>query len=116
MGKDVRIDIGSIHIDREVIEEIIDTAVKDIDGVRLKPKTIVQKIFGFLYKSKSGGIDLQLDNDQQLSIALDIYIRFGDNLAKTAEKVQNHVKLSVEKAVDVKIKDINVTVQGVDRR
>ena len=116
MGQDVRIDIGSIHIDREVIEEIINTAVREIEGVRLKPPTMLGRIFSFLRKSKYYGIKLDLDMNQDLSIVIDIHIKYGDHLAKTAEKVQNHVKLSVEKAVDVKVKDINVNVQGVDRR
>lgn len=116
MGKDKRIDIGSIHIEKSVIEDIIFNAVNDIEGVRLCPPNMISLTIGLLRKSKYPSIKLKIDANQDLSLDIDIIVQYGEHLPKTAEKVQSHVKLCVEKAVDVKVKDVSVNIQKVDRR
>ncbi len=115
MKKDVKIDLGSVQVDKKVFAEIISSALDEVDGVRLVEKKFGNKLFEMFGKDDFPGIDIKVDDNQEVTLGLRVVINYGMNIPDAARQVQATVKSAVDKTMDVSLKDINVNVQGIER-
>ncbi|MCA9405758.1 MAG: Asp23/Gls24 family envelope stress response protein [Candidatus Omnitrophica bacterium] len=110
-----KLDLGAVQVHKKVIEEVVATAISEIDGVSL-PKadfsTKVMKLFG---QKSFPGINVKVDEKGQASLEVKVYVRYGMNIPNTGVKIQDALKQAIEKTVDIQLKDIDVNVQGVER-
>ena len=61
------------------------------------------------------GIRVTQDEDQ-MTIALDIIVYFGVNIPQLCYDIQTRVKNNIEEATGLEIKAVNITVEGIDER
>ena len=61
------------------------------------------------------GIRVTQDEDQ-ITIALDIIVYFGVNIPQLCYDIQTRVKNNIEEATGLEIKAVNITVEGIDER
>ncbi|MCD4781409.1 MAG: Asp23/Gls24 family envelope stress response protein [Candidatus Omnitrophica bacterium] len=113
--KQNEIHMGSVHIHKKVIAEIVETAIKDIKGVFLSEENLTKKFFSFMYKDHFPSVDISVDENQEVVLGVKINVHFGLNIPDVARQVQDIVKRALDETVNVEIKDINVNIQGIER-
>lgn len=115
MIHDNKIDLGSIQIHKKVIADIAAAALMEIDGVQLMPKDLSNKLFDAIGQKNSPGVIVTVDKNNQVSIELKVYIRYGINIPDIARLIQDGVRNAVERTTDIHLREVNVNVQGIER-
>ncbi len=115
MLTDQKVDLGSIQIHKKVIGDIAALAVEEIDGVSLIPKDMGLQFLDLFGHKKTPGVLVSVDKNNQVTIELKVYVRYGINIPEAARQVQDVVRMAVEKSTDVHLREVNVNVQGIER-
>lgn len=115
MNKDDKIDLGSVQVHRKVFAEIISSAISEVDGVHLIQKNLGNRLFEVFGQKDFPGINIKVDDAREVTLVLKVLVRYGLNIPDAARQVQETVKKAVDRTLDVKVKDINVNVQGIER-
>lgn len=115
MKKEQRIDLGSVQVHKKVFAEIIASALDHVDGVHLIEENIGNKLAGMFGQKEFPGVEVNVDENQEVTLEISILVRYGLNIPDAARQVQRAVKDAVDKTLDVTLKDINVNVQGIER-
>ena len=115
MKQEKSIDFGSVRIHKKAIAEIARAALNDIEGASLMEKDAIGTIKQWLRQEDVLGITVFVDENQDVSIDMNVQVRYGLNIPDVAREVQDAVKAAIRKTVDISIKDINVNIQGIER-
>ena len=110
-----KIDLGSVHVHKKVIIEIIHRTLAEIKGIHLAEVPFWKKIFSFLNKEDAPGIMIMVNEESSISLSIRILVQYGVSIVQIAHKIQDLVRADIEKSLEVNIKDINVDVQGIER-
>jgi uncharacterized alkaline shock family protein YloU len=110
-----KLDLGSVQVHKKVLAEIISSAIDEIDGVSLIHKHIGRKLFELFGQKQFPGIDIKVDENQDVSLEVQVIVRYGMNIPDIARHVQDTIKLAIEKTVNINMKVINVNIQGIER-
>jgi uncharacterized alkaline shock family protein YloU len=111
--------LGSIHISPTAIAAIVYHAARQSYGiVGLAPKNLAEGIattipYGHVVtREPSRGINVRFEDDK-LDIDVFIIIEFGTRITSVAQSLGNAVRYQVEKAIGLKVHEVNVHVQGL---
>lgn len=115
MKKEDQIDLGSVQVHKKVFAEIISSAVDGVDGVCLIQKNLGNKLSEMLGQKDFPGINIRVDDGHDVTLELQIIVRYGMNIPDAARQVQETVKSAIDKTLDINLKDININVQGIER-
>ncbi|MCK5180659.1 MAG: Asp23/Gls24 family envelope stress response protein [Candidatus Omnitrophica bacterium] len=115
MKKGNTIDLGSVQVHKKVFAEIIASALDEVDGVHLIQENLGNKLVGFFGQKDFPGIDIKVDEGHEVTLELQILVRYGMNIPDAARQVQETIKSAIDKTLDINLKDINVNVQGIER-
>ena len=96
---------GSVMISEEVVSTIVINAIEEVEGVAPVP---VRN--DLLNKKKLVKITIADNND--LSIDITIFVKFGNSVVEVAKAVQQNIIDSVESVTGVKVVNVNVNVSG----
>ncbi len=110
------VDLGAVQIHRKVIGDIAAEAIKDIPGVSLATFGILGVLaesFGF---KNYPGVSVRITKDQQVTIEIRVIINYGISIPEAARQIQDVIARAVEEAVDIYVREINVSIQAVQRR
>jgi uncharacterized alkaline shock family protein YloU len=104
---------GQIRIANDVIAVIAATAALEAQGISAMAggftEDFVDRISG---KSLQKGVKISVTGDS-VRIALNISVKFGFKIQKTALEVQQKVKAAVETMTGLKVEDVSVVVANV---
>lgn len=104
---------GSIRISEDAVATIIGMAASQVKGVSSMSGSMTSGITEKLGKKNlSKGVKLELQ-DQEVSVALYILAEYGVNIPELALSIQKEVKKTVETTTALKVKEINIFVQGI---
>jgi len=109
------VDFGSIQIHKEALADIVFSAISEIEGVSLVPKSVKDRFLEFLGKKRYSGIKVAIDNDKQITIEVKIFVRYGMNISTIGRQVQESIRSAIDKTAEVSLKDVNVNVCGMER-
>lgn len=114
MGKEMTNELGQINISDEVIGVIAGVAAMECYGlVGMANRNIQDGISELLKKEHlSRGVEVDVVDDL-LSIDLYVIVEYGTNITEVAHNIMEKVKYTVERLIGVKVRAINVHVQGV---
>ena len=115
MKRDDKIDFGSVQVHRKVFAEIVSSAMKEVNGVELIRKSIGNRLFELFGQKDFPGIEIKVDENREVTLELQVCVQYGMNIPDAARQVQEIVKSSIGKALDISLKDVNVDVQGISR-
>lgn len=105
---------GNINISEEVISTIAGAAAVECYGLvgmaTVKLKDGLAELLG--KEDLKKGVEVVIENDEVI-LNLYIIVGYGVNIAEVAKNVIERVKYSIEKQTGLKVKHINVNVQGV---
>jgi uncharacterized alkaline shock family protein YloU len=105
--------IGSIRVSPRAIATIAYHATLQSYGVvGLTSKNLVSGITQVIVKDPTHGIEVHYDG-QDINIDLYVIIEYGTRITSVASSVSNTVRYSVEKAIGMPVKEVNVHVRGL---
>jgi len=115
MNENTKTDFGEIRIHDNVIATIAMEATKQIPGV-LKIggslKTLLFELFG---KKDTTAIKIEFDKDSETTITIPVVVKYGYNIPDIASKVQENVKIAIESATNISIREVNVKIQEIEK-
>jgi uncharacterized alkaline shock family protein YloU len=110
-----KVDLGSIKIHKQVLADIIQSAVLTVPGVTLLTKDFGSHLVDLVGVKKIPGIAVTIEKNSQVTIEVKVKVRFGLNIHDAARQIQEAVRAAIDKTVDIDLKDINVNIQGIER-
>ena len=104
---------GVIKIADEVVRIIAGLAASDVSGVAGMSGGIVGGIAEKLgRKNLSKGVKVEV-GEKEAAIDIYIIVEFGKKISEVASEVQLKVKDAVQNMTGLKVKEVNINVQGV---
>lgn len=115
MGQQNKIELGPVSVHKNVIAQVVDAALKDIEGVSLVPKTLLQRLVELFSDKTYSGVKVDVNEKSDVNINVEILVRYGMNLSDAAQKVQAAVRQALNQTADINVKTINVNIKGIER-
>ncbi|RKY31877.1 MAG: Asp23/Gls24 family envelope stress response protein [Candidatus Omnitrophota bacterium] len=115
LKNDNQTDLGAIKIHKNVIASIASLAATEIEGVKCIGTNLRSGIMDLFGKKSSSAINVEIDNNDEVSIEIPLIIKFGHNIPEVANNVQENIYRALEKMTNLTIKSINVKVQGIEK-
>lgn len=105
--------LGGIHISPNAIATIAYRATLESYGVvGLAPKNIADDIVKSITRDPARGVSVDY-NGEAIDIEIHIIVEYGTRINSVAESVANTVRYHVEKALGLKVNNVNVHVAGL---
>lgn len=115
MNEYTKTELGEIKIHKGVIASIATDATKQVPGVVKIGKDLKTYFFELIGKKEATSISIEFDKNNEAVITIPIVVKYDYNIPEIASKVQENVKLAVENATSITIKDVNVTIQQIEK-
>jgi len=109
-------DLGAIKIHKNVIASISALASVEIQGVKKIGGDFKTAFMELLGKKTSGGIEVDINKNEEVKVKIPIIIEYGFNIPEVAAKVQENVRQALEKMTTLSIRDIDINVQGIEKK
>ena len=104
---------GNIHISEEAVATIVRMAADRVEGIAPTPLSMASGFTEKLgKKNPAKGVKVELE-EQQVTIALYIYVDYGVKIPQLATELQKEVRDSVRMMTGLQIKEVNIYVQGI---
>jgi uncharacterized alkaline shock family protein YloU len=110
-----RNDLGVVRIHKNVIASISSIAAIEIEGVKKVGKDIKSGIMELLGQKSFSAIKVDISKNEEVKVEVPLIIKYGYNIPDVASKVQENVRQALEKMSNLSIRDINISVQGIER-
>ena len=106
--------IGELHISQEVIATITAQAASQVEGVFGLANSITSNIKDLIgIKSNGKGVSVEFD-EQQVTVSLNLVVKYGYKIQEVALNVQNEVMKSIADMTGYSVLAVNVNVVNVD--
>jgi uncharacterized alkaline shock family protein YloU len=104
---------GKITYADEVVASIAGIAAVGISGVAGMSGGLVNGITEFLgKKSPMKGVKVEADNGDVV-VNLQVVAEYGISMPEICDKMQDNIKKDIERMTGLKVKAVNVNVQGI---
>ncbi len=104
---------GSVNIGEDVFLRLVAVTVEEMDAVAGLSSAYSPELAEHLgKKALPKGVALTTNEDGSITLDIILTMRFGHNVARTAESVQEQVSAAVEAMTGIKCK-VNVHVTGI---
>jgi len=106
---------GAITIDHDVFTNLAGLAATNCFGVRgMAMRSMTDGLWHLLKReSMSKGVLVTLSEEGDISIALHIIIKNGINIPALCESIMSEVRYKVESATGVKVKTVDIYIDGM---
>jgi len=115
MRRESKVNLGIIQVHKRVIADICTAAIAQVDGVTMARNVVLEDLCGFAGVRKNSAVDVRMDALGQVSVVVKVVVRYGINLADVSRHIQDVVMTAVEKMADINLKDVDVSIQGIER-
>ena len=108
-------DLGQVLISPEVVAKYAsETAYECFGIVGMAMVSMKDGLVRLLKRdSSTKGINVIIDEDNEITIDLHIIVSYGVNIATIADNIISNVKYKVEEFTGMSVKKVNVYVEGV---
>jgi len=110
-----RNELGVLRIHKNVILSISSIAATEIEGVKRVGWDLKSGLLEFLGNKFFSAIKVEITKNEEVKVQISLIIKYGYNIPEIANRVQENVRLALEKMSNLSIKEINVNVQGIER-
>jgi uncharacterized alkaline shock family protein YloU len=105
--------LGGIHISPNAVATIAYHATLESYGVvGLAPKNLAEGLANTITREPTRGVSVDYDGEK-VDIEIYIIVEYGTRIASVANSVANTVRYHVEKALGLRVSNINVHVAGL---
>ena len=113
MRPENKVNLGIIQVHTNVIADICAAAIADIDGVTLSRNETLEGLYSIFGARTNTAVDVRMDPSGQVSVVVRANVRYGINLAEISRRIQDSVMTAVEKMADINLRDVDVSIQGI---
>jgi uncharacterized alkaline shock family protein YloU len=110
-----RTDLGLIKIHKNVIASIASLAAAEIPGVKRIGGDFKSGLLQLIGKNFLSSIRVEIHKNEEVKVDIPVVIKYGYNIPEVANKVQESVRQALEKMTNLSLKDINVSVQSIEK-
>jgi uncharacterized alkaline shock family protein YloU len=110
-----RTDLGVIKIHRKVIVSIASAAALEVEGVKRIGADMRSKFFLLFDPNAQNAIKVNMDKNGEVKLEIPVIVKYNLNLTEIAGKVQENVRRALDKMTNLVVRDINVSIQGIER-
>lgn len=104
---------GEVQISSEVVSSIAALAAIEINGVQSTIGSITNELVGKLgVKNIGKGVKSTIEGDE-VTVDMNINMKYGYNILKTCRQIQEKVKQAVENMTGLEVIAVNVRIAGV---
>ncbi len=112
MGEE-KTSLGGIHISPNAVAAITYHATLQSYGVvGLAPKNLADGIVSTITREPSRGVSVHY-NGNDIDIDIHVIVEYGTRINSVADSVANTVRFHVEKALGLRVNNVNVHVAGL---
>lgn len=105
--------IGEVQIANEVVASIAGISATEIEGVESMAGGFANELVGkFGARNLSKGVKVEVQDDVAL-IEMAIVMKYGYNIPKTCEQIQEKVAQAINSMTGLTVKQVNVRIAGV---
>jgi uncharacterized alkaline shock family protein YloU len=104
---------GRIEVSPAAISSIVNEAVQTCYGVvGTVPKNFASGLVDMLSADRKRGVEVHVRNGR---IVIEVYVvvEYGTRVAAVAESVKHVVRYQVERALEIPVEAVNVTIQAL---
>jgi uncharacterized alkaline shock family protein YloU len=112
---ETRNELGVVRIHKNVIASISSVAASEIEGVKRVGKDLKSGLMDLLGQKSFSSIKVEINKNEEVKVDVPLVIAYGYNIPDVSVKVQENVRLALEKMSNLSIKEININVQGIER-
>ncbi|MBD1371389.1 Asp23/Gls24 family envelope stress response protein [Hazenella sp. IB182357] len=115
MSLEVSTDLGHIEVSNEVIATVAGVSAMDCYGlVGMASRSQLKDGITELLRREnlSKGIQVKSD-DGMITIDMHIIVGYGTKISEVAHNVQSKVRYTLDQMLNLKVKQVNIYVQGV---
>jgi uncharacterized alkaline shock family protein YloU len=110
-----RTDLGTISIHKNVIASVASLAALEIEGVKRIGGDFKTGLLELMGKKSYFAIKVEIDKNEEVRVDIPLVIKYGYNIPDIANRVQESVRQALEKMTNVLIRDINISVQAIEK-
>lgn len=111
-----RNDLGVVRIHKNVIASISSIAAMEIEGVKSIAKNLKSGLLEAVGQKSYSAIKVDISkNYEEVRVEVPLVIKYGYNIPDVAGRVQENVRGALEKMSNLCVKDINISVRGIER-
>lgn len=110
-----RNDLGVVRIHKNVISSISSIAAMEIEGVKGIGKDFKSSLLESFGRKSSSAIKVDISKNDEVRVDIPLIIKYGYNIPDVASRVQENVRLALERMSSLSVKDINISVRGIER-
>ena len=114
-SEDSRTDFGTIRIHKNVIASVASLAAVDIQGVKRIGGNLKSGLMEMMGRKPYSAVKVQINKNEEVKIELPLVIKYGYNIPEIANRVQENVRVALEKMTNLTVKDIDVSVQAIEK-
>ncbi|MDD5692010.1 MAG: Asp23/Gls24 family envelope stress response protein [Candidatus Omnitrophica bacterium] len=114
-SEETRNELGAVRIHKNVIASIAAIAAVEIEGVKRVGGGLRIGLLELIGQKSQGAIKVDISRNEEVKVDIPLVIKYGYNIPDIASRVQENVRLALDKMSNLSIKDINVNVQGIER-
>lgn len=104
---------GSIKIAEEAVASIVSLAAAQIKGVAAMSGSMASGLTEKLGKKNlTKGVKVEI-TEQNVVVALNIFVEYGIKIPKLALEIQNEVRDTVQTMTGLNVKEVNIYVQSI---
>ena len=107
-------DCGIIKIADDVVSSVAGLAVTEVEGVSKLANVPNELVAKLGRKNLSKSVSISFNEDDTLNVDVKIEVKYGFNIVKVSEEVQEKVKQSLFTMTGLTVKTVNVHVTGID--
>ena len=105
--------LGEVKIADEVVAMIAGLAATEVEGVDSMAGNITNELVGKLgMKNLNRGVKISVDDDH-VSVALSLNLKYGYSIPDVSEKVQERVRTAIETMTGLTVLEVNIKIAGV---
>ena len=108
-------ELGVLRIHKNVISSIASIAAMEIEGVKRVGSDLKSGLAELLGKKLFSAIKVDISKNEEVKVQVPLIIKYGYNIPEIANRVQENVRLALEKMSNLAIKEININVRGIER-
>ncbi|MBF0330621.1 MAG: Asp23/Gls24 family envelope stress response protein [Candidatus Omnitrophica bacterium] len=109
------VNLGIIQVHKRVIADICVAAIGEVEGVSMARNVALEDLCGLFGVRRNSSVDIRVDPHGQVSVVVKVLVRYGINLADVSRRIQDVVMTAVEKMADINLRDVHVSIQGIER-
>ena len=115
MDRGAKTDLGAVRIHKNVIASIASIAALEIEGVKNIAPVKTLNVGVLLGLKKPKGISVEFGKHNEMGLGIPLVVKYGYNIPEIAESVQDAVRMAMEKMIDRTPKDIDISIQAIEK-